>query len=224
MAITNISTDWGIYPRIVRIVSTDTIGVITRPGYLTAQQSNIQAIQNGMFQWTPNDFVAISYNGGKGLFNVDYLVNNTFTPLTNGIYGISLTLTSAQILGAYARPVEFIPAAGPNTMISLVTSVVGEFNFVSTQYTNGGDFGLQYGNAPNLAGTRVGNLITAATINGYTADNVFIIDPIAANNQVGLLTNYLNRGIYVSNATAAFTAGNGIITLNANFSIINTTL
>jgi len=68
MAITNISTDQGIDPRIVRVVTTDTFTAITTTGYLTTQISNIKAIQNGLFQWLPTDSVYIFYNGGQGFF------------------------------------------------------------------------------------------------------------------------------------------------------------
>ena len=68
MSITNISTDYGIDPRIVRVVTTDTLTAITTTGYLTTQISNIKAIQNGLFQWLPTDSVYIFYNGGQGFF------------------------------------------------------------------------------------------------------------------------------------------------------------
>ena len=65
MAITAISRDWGIDPQIVRIVSTDTLAVITAAGYLAAQATTIAALNNGAFQWRTDDAVLISYSGGK---------------------------------------------------------------------------------------------------------------------------------------------------------------
>jgi hypothetical protein len=218
MAITNITTDWGTYPRIVRIVTTDTIGVITTPGYLTAQAANIQALQNGVFQWTPNDFVAISYSGGKGLFNVDYTVNDTFIPLT-GVNNISMIVTSAQLLAAYATPLQIIPAAGAHTWIVLMTPIACEFDFVTTQYAAGGALGLQYGNTAHLAGTAASSTIAAATINGFAANNGFTLNSAAT----GTMASMVNEGIFLSNATGSFTTGDGTLTVNAQFSIYNTT-
>ena len=69
--ITAISRDWGADPCIVRIVTTDNLGAITTAGYLTAQADEIAALNNGNFEWTPTDYILISYNGGIGFFTRD---------------------------------------------------------------------------------------------------------------------------------------------------------
>ncbi len=81
MPITSISTDGGTFPRIVRIISSDNFSTITAAGYLKAQLPFIEGLQNGPFQWTPNDFAAITYAGGKAFFSPDYKINYTFVPL-----------------------------------------------------------------------------------------------------------------------------------------------
>lgn len=82
MPITALSTDWGTFPRIVRVTTTDNLATITATGYLNTQVAAIQAINHGAFQWTPEDSCLIYYNGGDGFFNVDYTVNFTFVPQT----------------------------------------------------------------------------------------------------------------------------------------------
>ncbi len=71
MAITNLSTDWGVDPRIIRIVTTDDLAEITTPGYVTSEADNIELIQNGTFEWVSTDEVLISYADGQGFFTYD---------------------------------------------------------------------------------------------------------------------------------------------------------
>jgi len=68
MPITDITSDWGIKPRIIRIVTTDNLVAITTSGYLTAQDENIQLLQNGEFEWENTDGVYIFYADGQGFF------------------------------------------------------------------------------------------------------------------------------------------------------------
>jgi hypothetical protein len=96
MAITAISRDWGIEPSIVRITTTDDLTAITTNGYLTTQIDEIEALQNGAFEWLDGDFVAIDYDGGQGFFVRD-ATNETFdaAPATPGT--LSDTLQDGDI-------------------------------------------------------------------------------------------------------------------------------
>jgi len=217
MAILAISTDWGIYPRIVRIVTNDTLATITTEGYLTAQAANIQALQNGTFEWTPNDFVAISYAGGKGFFNVDYTTFFKFIDLTF-TQNVQVGITPAEILAMSATPVQIIPAAGPHSWIVLNTPIAFEYDYDGTAYASGGAIGLEYGNTALLAGTAASSTLAAATFNAFTANNGFTLNAAAT----GTMANMVNLGIYLSNATGAFTTGNGYLIVNANYTVFNT--
>jgi hypothetical protein len=96
MAITNIRRDWGVGPSIVRIVTTDNLATITTAGYLTAQEDEIRALNNGDFAWVDTDYVLISYNGGIGFFLRD-AVNATFVAAAVVPGTLANTLPSAQI-------------------------------------------------------------------------------------------------------------------------------
>lgn len=219
MAITAISTDWGVFPRIVRVTTTDDLAVMTTPGYLTAQNAAIESLQNGEFQWTPNDIVAISYAGGKGFFNVDYTVNHNFTAMTSTQQSASVTLTSAEIEDMAAAPALLVPAAGAHTWIVGVTPIAFEYDYGGTQYTAGGAIGLQYGNAADLVGTAASTTLAAATLNGFTANNGFALNATAT----GTMASMVNEGIYLSNGTQAFATGTGTLTVNYRYNIYNTT-
>lgn len=219
MPITAISTDWGVFPRIVRVTTTDDLAVITTNGYLTAQDNAIELLQNGEFQWTPEDIVAISYLGGKGFFNVDYLVNDTFIPMVTSQQSASLVVATAAFEGMSAAPILVVPAAGAHTWIVGVTPIAFEYDYGGVQFTGGGVVGLQYGNTALLAGTAASTTEAAATINGFTANNGFTLNATAT----GTMATMVNLGIYLSNATAPFATGNGSLTVNFRYNIFNTT-
>lgn len=95
--ITNISRDWGVSPCIVRITTTDNLAAITTTGYITAQESNIELINNGAFEWAATDYVLISYSNGIGFFTADLTTNFTFVAGAVVPGSLSNTLASADI-------------------------------------------------------------------------------------------------------------------------------
>ncbi len=64
MSITAIGRYFVGDPNIVAIVTTDNLATITTTGYLVdpAIVADIEALQNGEFQWTDTDIVLMSYS------------------------------------------------------------------------------------------------------------------------------------------------------------------
>lgn len=135
MAITNIQRDWGVGPSIVRVTSTDNEAAITAVGYVTAQLSNIEALNNGPFEWVPGDFVAIYYADGQAFFVYDP-VNHTFAPV--------------------AEPGE-LPAHLTNQHI-----FVGNAGNVATDVAMTGDVGISNLGVTTIANGAVNNAKVAA--------------------------------------------------------------
>lgn len=112
-------------------------------------------------------------------------------------------LTAAQFNGMYATPVQLVAAPGANKMI-IVDKVVLNMTFVSAQYAAGGVVAAQYDSTANGAGSAASGTIAAATVNGYAASTGIMVD--GALSSVAF-TAAVNKGIYLSNQTAAFTTG-----------------
>ena len=182
MAIINLVKDWGVEPSIVRMASTDTYAVITAPGYLTAQASNIIAINAGAFDWAPTDIVlAVIINTAVvpntyswSFFNVspDFTTLIPMPTIQQVVQVSSTIMTAAQVDGAYAAPVQLIPAPGAGKAIMVLASeLVTE---VSTVFAGGGVVHIQYdstvhgGGANALDGTTPAAEITAASSQIYT--------------------------------------------------------
>ncbi len=96
MPITSIGRYFVGDPNIVAIVTTDDLATITTAGYITSQQTEIEALQNGEFQWTDTDLVLIYYATAQiGFFTHD-ATNDTFDAL-NPSGGLSDTLQNGHI-------------------------------------------------------------------------------------------------------------------------------
>jgi hypothetical protein len=111
-------------------------------------------------------------------------------------------MTAGQFNGMYAAPFELIlpPAAG---YITDVKNFMLAQAYGTAAYAAGGAVSLQYGATAHAAGVQASNSIAAASITGMTASQ-----EVGTYGLVGAGANTA-QGIYISNATAAFTTGDG---------------
>lgn len=210
MPITNISRDWGIEPQIVRITTTDSLATIMANGYWATQVDVLKELNKGTFTWLDTDLVCIAYNGGKGFFNYD-ATNDTFDP--TGTQTAQVTVTSAQILGMNAAPVQIIAAPGANRAI-MASRMWQVYRYGGVQYAAGGAISYRWGATANLASST----LAAATFNAYAANNAFDLTPDGTDT----LANIAGLGLFLSNDTAAFTTGDGTLICNVNYNIVPT--
>ena len=173
MGILSIHRDWGITPAIVRISTTDSLAIITTPGYILAQQANIELVNSGTFEWDPTDYVLVYYsdNGGSWGFFSYVPSTQSLVPASNQ-KTVSVTLTAAQVLGMYAAPVLIV--AAPATGFAVYPVAAQITTLVSTVFAGGGAAQLQWSNAVHATGTLALDAvtpaaeITAATSQVYT--------------------------------------------------------
>ncbi len=125
MAITAIAVDWSGSPRIVRIVTTDTLATITTSGYLTTQVDELNDLQHGDFQWEINDEVLITYADGQGFFTRN-ATTNSFTAQPASAGTLTNTLTNGSIfVGNASNIATGVALTGPIAITNAgVTSIV----------------------------------------------------------------------------------------------------
>ena len=157
------------------------------------------------------------------------IANNTITDTqvaVNGLTSASLDLTTiqyvkvpvtaAQFKAAYGTPFVMIAAPGASKMIVIKQAVLA-MTYVSAQYTAGGATGLQYDTTAHLAGPLASATIAAATINAYAATSD---TGLSWADTSGASSAKVNKGIYLSNDTAAFATGDGTFNVHIWYSVV----
>ncbi len=170
--------------------------------------------------------------GGAGAEFVEVTLGNglafgtgTLTvPNTNLIYA-AVPITAAEFNGMYAAPKLLVAAPGANKLI-VVERMVLAMTFVAAAYAAGGVVAAEWDNVAHAAGQHATNTEAAADFfaaassafmfvgnsgNASTIDGGLV--PFAAN---------VNKGLYLSNLTQAFTTGDGTWVAHVWYKIIPT--
>ncbi len=95
--ITSIKREFNLFPNIVGIVTTDDLTEITTTGYFASELDDVELLNNGVWQWEPEDLVLIYYATAQiGFFTYNATTDAFVALAPNG--GISSTLPSADII------------------------------------------------------------------------------------------------------------------------------
>lgn len=129
----------------------------------------------------------------------------------------SVAITAAEFNGMYAAPKLLIAAPGANSMI-IVDQMELVMTYVSANYAAGGVVAAQYDSTVNGAGVLATNSEAAADFQA-SASTVFKF-----NGGVVLapFSTCANKGLYLSNATGAFTTGDSTFVAKIHYRIIST--
>ena len=179
-------------------VFSDTSGGLEDLGYLPSNAAKLRVVMANAATIVGQVPMFTDVNGTIGDSGI--LAAN-YAPLTAVV-----TMTAAQVDGAYAAPFVLIAAPGAGFGILLLSAAV--VTEVSTAFATGGVAIVQYGATVHGAGTNaLSATIPAAEIT-------------AASSQIYSMTGYVpttvtattavsGLGVYFSNATQAFTLGTG---------------
>lgn len=182
MAITEISRDWGTNPSIVRITTTDNLATITTSGYLTAQNANIVALNNGTWEWVEGDLIAINFSNGEGFFTRD-TANATFVAETDP-GSLSETLLDGRIfVGSAANLATGVAMSGDATIINTGALTIANSAINNAKVAAGAAIAFSklaaLPSAQLLVGS-AGNVATAAALTGdATISNTGVLSLIA---------------------------------------------
>lgn len=128
----------------------------------------------------------------------------------------SVTLTAAQIFAMNGAPVPIIPTPGGANQAILVNKILVEVLAGSTAFTTGGAVSFVYhGGAVNV----VTGTVAAATINGTANSKSYtLLGPAVVTTGTVVPAN---TGVDITNATAAFAAGNGTVVVQIWYDTVN---
>ena len=157
------------------------------------------------------------------------IANNTITPTQMAVNGVTsaalalntiqyvqVAMTAAQWNAMYATPYQIIAAPGAGLIIQ-TEKVWYDMAFVAAQFAAGGVVNLQYDNTANGAGVAVTSDVAAATINGLAASSIV---PATSTTSAFAQSTTVNKGLYMSNKSGAFTTGDGTWKINVAYRII----
>jgi hypothetical protein len=229
--ITSIKRDFNLFPNIVGIVTTANLATITTAGYFTNETDNVNLINNGVWEWEDEDLVLIYYATNKiGYFTFNATTQSfvslaasansvDFSQLSLSVLQTAVVpLTSAQIKGMYATPVQLLPAPGIGKLL-IIDSIIWDMAFGTAQYVAGGIITAQYGNTIHGNGTAASGEMGASTLNSCSANAFLSNGGNGSNLFVGSLMS-LNTAIYLSNQFAAFINGDSSATLYIRYYVL----
>ena len=259
MSITAIGRYFVGDPNIVSIVTDDTLAEITTAGYITsaAIAADIEALNNGEFQWMDTDIVLISYapdflvnffkydaanatfvanpaaggltntlldgsifvgnaaniatgvlpsgdvtitNAGVTAIGANKVLSSMISPLVRKY--TTVAITAAQFNGMYAAPKLLLAAGGANTL-HILDQIQLVMTYGSANYAAGGVAAVQYDSTANGAGVIASSTLAAATFQAAASTTFTMNAGVVALP----FTTTVNKGLYLSNISAAFTTG-----------------
>lgn len=141
-------------------------------------------------------------NAGVFSIGANKVLSSMISPLLRKY--IAVPISAAQFNGMYATPIELLAAGGANTL-----HVIDQFQLVltygTTPFANGGTAIVQYDSTPNGAGVAASTTnITNAVVQAANSSRTWTMTAGVATLP---FATTVNKGLYLSNNTAAFTDG-----------------
>lgn len=164
---------------------------------------------------TPSGDVTIT-NAGVTAIGANKVLSSMISPLIRKYAAV--TVSAAQFNGMYAAPKLLVAAGGANTLLVL-DQLQLVMTYGSANYAAGGVAAVQYDSTANGAGVIASTTLSAATFQA-AASTTFTMNP----GVVPLpFTTTVNKGLYLSNITGAFTTGDSAMVAHVWYRQIPTT-
>jgi hypothetical protein len=129
----------------------------------------------------------------------------------------TVAITAAQFNGMYASPKLLVAAGGANTLLVLEQLQLA-MTYVSANYAAGGVAAVQYDSTANGAGVIASTTLSAATFQAAASTTFTMNAGVVALP----FTTTVNKGLYLSNITGAFTTGDSTFVAHVWYRVIPT--
>lgn len=133
----------------------------------------------------------------------------------------SVAITAAEFNGMYAAPKLLIAAPGANKLIVIDRAEL-IMTYGTAAFAAGGVVGFQYDSTVHGAGVAASN--TEAAADFFAAASTTFVFNGNAGNTVGIVpfSTSVNKGLYLSNLTGAFTTGDSTFVCKIHYRIVAT--
>lgn len=129
----------------------------------------------------------------------------------------TVAITAAQFNGMYAAPKLLVAAAGANTLLVL-DKLDLLMTYGSANYAAGGVVAVQYDSTANGAGVIASTTLSAATFQAAVSTGFMFNTGVVPQT----FSTCVNKGLYLSNITAAFTTGDSAFVAHVWYKVIAT--
>ncbi len=154
-------------------------------------------------------------NTGVTAIGANKVLSSMLSPLVMKYAAVAIT--AAEFNGAYAAPKLLVAAGGANTMI-IVHRVDLLMTYVSANYAAGGVTHVQYDSTANGAGVIASTTLSAATFQAAVSTGFMFNTGVVPQT----FSTCVNKGLYLSNITGAFTTGDSTFVAHVYYSIVPT--
>lgn len=154
-------------------------------------------------------------NAGVTAIGANKVLSSMISPLIRKY--VAVPITAAAFNGMYATPIQLVAAGGANTLLVL-DQLQLVMTYGSANYAAGGVAAVQYDSTANGAGVIASTTLAAATFQAAASTTFTMNAGVVALP----FTTTVNKGLYLSNITAAFTTGDSDMVANIWYRVIPT--
>ena len=129
----------------------------------------------------------------------------------------AVPISAAEFNGMYAAPKLLVAAGGANTL-HILHRVDLLMTYVSANYAAGGVAAVQYDSTANGAGVIASTTLAAATFQAAASTGFMFNTGVVAQT----FSTCVNKGLYLSNVTGAFTTGDSTFVAHVYYSTVPT--
>jgi hypothetical protein len=139
-------------------------------------------------------------NAGVVAIGANKVLSSMISPLIRKY--VAVPISAAEFNGMYAAPKQLVAAGGANTLLVLDQLQLA-MTYGSANYAAGGVAAVQYDSTANGAGVIASTTLAAATFQAAASTTFTMNAGVVALP----FTTTVNKGLYLSNITGAFTTG-----------------
>lgn len=139
-------------------------------------------------------------NTGVVAIGANKVLSSMVSPLL--LKYVAVPITAAEFNGMYAAPKLLVAAGGANTL-HVLDKVDLLMTYVSANYAAGGVAAVQYDSTANGAGVIASTTLSAATFQAAVSTGFMFNTGVVPQT----FSTCVNKGLYLSNITGAFTTG-----------------
>jgi len=154
-------------------------------------------------------------NTGVTAVGANKILSSMVSPLM--LKYAAVAISAAEFNGMYAAPKLLVAAGGANTLLVLDRCEL-LMTYVSANYADGGVAAVQYDSTANGAGVIASTTLAAATFQAAASTGFNFNAGVVAQT----FTTCVNKGLYLSNITGAFTTGDSTFVAHVWYKVIPT--